>query len=67
MTHEEFASYCKDICPHCATNAPVRLRVDTGETVHDFITDLGGGGRSHAHVFCLASNFRAKWKDRLDG
>ena len=61
MTPENFEQFCKDICPHCASGAPVRWRDDSKEWVHDTtITIPGTLGKRQGHAFCLASNFRNK-------
>lgn len=68
MSDEEFRSYCKDICPHCKADAPIRQREDTREFVHDIITELPiARGKSHVHIFCIASHFRNKWQGQLGG
>lgn len=68
MTPENFEQFCKDICPHCAAGSSVRQRDDTGEIVHDTSIAIPGTlGKRQGHAFCLASNFRKKWKDRIGG
>ncbi len=62
MTRDEFEQTCKDVCPNCANSAPLRQRTDTKEWVHDHVKGAG-----HSHAFCLASHFRNKHKDSIDG
>jgi hypothetical protein len=62
MTKDEFESTIRDICPHCKAGIKVRQRDDTKEFVHDIFR-----GTAISHGICLATHFRAKWKDNLDG
>lgn len=61
MTQNEFDSFCRDICPHCRIGIAVRVRQDTGETVHDIFR-----GTAVSHGICMATHFRKKWKDQLE-
>ena len=68
VTPENFAQFCKDICPQCAADAPLRQRADTSEWVHDTAVDLPGTiGKRIGHSLCLASNFRNKYKGVVNG
>lgn len=58
LTREQALEFCKDACPHCKADAPLRKREDTGEFVHDW------PGR---HAFCLAHYFRVKYESVLNG
>ena len=62
MTAEEFDKICFDVCPSCKNGVKLRQRDDTKEWVHDVYR-----GNTVSHSFCLASNFRNKHKDSLDG
>lgn len=62
MTAEEFNATCQDVCSNCKAGVKLRQRTDTLEHVHDSYR-----GNAILHSFCLASNFRNKWKDQLDG
>lgn len=66
MTRDEFDAICRDICPHCKADAPLRQRDDTKEMVHDVTTEIPGTlGKRVGHAFCLASHFRNKWEAKL--
>jgi hypothetical protein len=68
VTPENFEQFCKDICPHCANGSAVRLRLDSMEWVHDTSIEIPGTlGKRQGHAFCLASNFRKKYKDVAGG
>ena len=58
----EFNAECKKLCPHCAAGEPVRVRVDTGEHVHDFSfgapDPMTGRARGRGHTICQAHEFR---------
>lgn len=62
MTRGEFEETCRDICPQCKAGIAIRQREDTKEMVHDSYR-----GNAISHSFCLASNFRNKYKDSLGG
>ena len=58
MTSEEFDAGCNELCPHCKGGNPARQRTDTLEWCHDFVRELGPGGKSFSHVICQAHEFR---------
>lgn len=59
---DELEQVCKEICPACAAGNTIRQRTDTLEWIHTF-TNQGG----FSSAFCLASNYRNKYKDRFSG
>ena len=67
MTQAEFDKQCRDLCPHCKDGIALRVRLDTGEHVHDGSIQIPGTlGRRQSHAFCLASRFRNENKDKID-
>jgi len=62
QTNEELEQVCKEICPSCAKGDPLRYRAETREWTHDLYSK-----GSFAHSFCLASNYRSKYKDQVSG
>jgi hypothetical protein len=60
---EELEQVCKEICPACAANEPLRKRSDNDEYVHDIYGQKG----AFAHKFCLAHNYRLKYEGKFGG
>ena len=59
---DEFEAKCKELCPHCAAGEKVRVRLDTGENVHDFSFGMAdpklGRPTGMGHSICQAHEFR---------
>lgn len=62
LSRDQVLDICKEVCPNCAAELPLRQRADTREWVHD---NVRGSGVSHA--FCLAHHLRTKHQDILNG
>lgn len=58
LTRDQLLVICKDVCPHCKADAPLRKREDTLEWVHDW---------PNKHAFCLAHHLRTKHESVLNG
>jgi hypothetical protein len=59
---EELEQVCREICPACAKGEGLRYRPETQEYTHNSY-DRGG----FSHSFCLASNYRNRYKDAFGG
>jgi hypothetical protein len=60
---EDLEQVCKEICPACAASDPLRYRSDSNEWVHD----VHGQKGAFAHKFCLAHNYRVKYRSLAGG
>jgi hypothetical protein len=68
VTRAEFDQQCRELCLHCKDGIALRVRLDTGEHVHDGSIQIPGTlGRRHSHAFCLAHDFRNANKDLISG
>jgi hypothetical protein len=60
LNKEQAEQIVTEVCPNCASGMPVERRKDTGEWIH-----RPQGPMSIR--LCLASHFREKYKDVLNG
>jgi hypothetical protein len=50
-------------CPYCAAGNKPRIREETGELVHDFVTQISAFSRRHSQTICHDD---PKWKAKQE-
>jgi hypothetical protein len=65
-TKEQLQQLCRDVCPRCDEEWPLEMRQETGEYVHTRISSNAAGANNFAHVYCMATHLRVKYKAVFD-